>query len=65
MPWMTCDGVYQSVRCWEFSALCTTPCQSLIWPHVHHGTRPIASSIAAAAATIAATAQIHHRRTNW
>jgi hypothetical protein len=42
--------VYQSVICCEFSELFTTPCHSLMDPHVHHGTRPIANSIAAATA---------------
>ena len=41
--------VYQSVRCCEFSELATTPCHSLMYPHLHHGTRPIQSSVLAAA----------------
>jgi hypothetical protein len=28
-PWMTWLGVYQSVRCCEFSELTTSPCQKL------------------------------------
>jgi len=28
MPWMTCEKVYQSVRCCEFSELLTMPCHS-------------------------------------
>src|SRR5918995_1738585 len=54
MPWMMCEGVYQSVRCWEFSALCTTPCQSLTAPQVQIGSRPIARSARATHATRAA-----------
>src|SRR5687768_14629881 len=51
---MTCEGVYQSVRCWEFSELIATPCQSLIVPQVHHGTRPMASWVAATSARASA-----------
>ncbi len=40
--------------CCEFSELCTTPCQNFTYPHRHHGTRPIASSMAAADTTTAA-----------
>ena len=29
-PWMMWLGVYQSEMCWEFSALTTCPCQSLM-----------------------------------
>ena len=46
MMWL---GVYQSARCWEFSALATMPCQSFTWPQRQMGTRPIANSAAAAA----------------
>src|SRR3954452_20050572 len=53
MPWMTCEKVYQSEMCCEFSELWTTPCHSLIEPHVHQGTRPISSSMAAAEMTMA------------
>src|SRR5207249_2024965 len=64
MPWMMCENVYQSVRCCEFSELWTTPCQSFTYPHLHRGTRPIASSIAAARHTrpIAAAAYVHPGR---
>ena len=48
---MMCDGVYQSVRCWEFSELCTTPCQILTVPHLQIGSRPIHKRIVAAAIT--------------
>jgi len=43
-PWMTWEKEYQSKMCCEFSALCTTPHQSLTVPQVQIGTRPIASS---------------------
>src|SRR5687767_3189848 len=50
---MTCEGVYQSLRCCEFSALMTTPCQTLTYPQVQIGTRPMTSRTAPApAATI-------------
>src|SRR2546430_5490617 len=58
---MMCENVYQSVRCCEFSELCTTPCHSLMYPHVHHGTRPIDNSIAAAARTIRTAAPPYNR----
>jgi hypothetical protein len=45
-PWMTWENVYQSVMCCEFSELRTTPCHSLMLPHVHIGTRPMASRMA-------------------
>src|SRR3979490_195106 len=41
---MTWVKEYQSRMCCEFSALCTTPCHSLMVPQVHIGTRPIAQS---------------------
>ena len=41
------ENEYQSRMCWEFSALCTTPCQSFTVPQVQIGTRPMASSTAA------------------
>src|SRR5687767_748600 len=53
---MRCDGVYQSDRCCEFSELWTTPCQSLTDSHRHSGSRPIASSMAAAPTTMTAPA---------
>ena len=54
MPWMTCEKVYQSVRCCEFSELLTMPCHSFTYPQRQIGTRPIESSIAAAAAMMPA-----------
>ncbi len=50
---MTCENVYQSETCCEFSELWTTPCHSLTVPQAQIGVRPIASSTAAAAATMA------------
>ena len=41
-PWATCDGVYQSKMCCEFSDEFTVLCHSLMLPQVHTGTRPIA-----------------------
>ncbi len=41
------EGEYQSEMCWEFSELMTTPCHSLIVPHLQIGSRPMASRIAA------------------
>ena len=40
-PWMTWEGVYQSLRCWEFSELITTPCQNFTKPHLQMGSRPM------------------------
>ena len=48
---MMCDGVYQSAMCWELSALITSGAHSLTVPQVQIGTRPMASRIAAVAAT--------------
>src|SRR4029453_14722779 len=62
---MTWVNVYQSVRCCEFSELCTRPCHSLTHPHLQIGTRPIAGRTAAVAATIApdsTTAAAYGRR---
>src|SRR5688500_16891855 len=53
---MTCEGEYQSVRCWEFSELITTPCQSFTKPHLQIGSRPMARRIAACSTAMAATA---------
>src|SRR5262245_1959265 len=50
---MTWDGVYQSVRCCEFSEEFTTPCQSLTVPQGQIGTRPMARRVAAAPRTSA------------
>ncbi len=50
-------SVYQSKMCWEFSELCTTPCQSLTVPQVQIGTRPMASRTIACTAMIAGTAR--------
>ena len=38
---MMCEKVYQSEICWEFSELCTMPCQSFTLPHSQIGGRPI------------------------
>jgi len=54
--------VYQSVRCWEFSELNTTPCHSFTYPHRQIGTRPIAYSIAAVTAIIVRTASAAKRQ---
>src|SRR5436190_24326947 len=62
MPWMMWENVYQSVMCCEFSELLTTPCHSLMYPHRQIGSRPMANSIAAAAATIASAAATYTRR---
>jgi len=39
---MICDGVYQSLRCWEFSLDMVSPCQSFTYPQAQIGRRPIA-----------------------
>src|SRR5882672_5616213 len=62
MPWMMCENVYQSVRCCEFSELWTTPCQSLMYPHLQIGTRPIENRIAAVAAMIVADRTVEATR---
>src|SRR3954469_3437424 len=62
MPWMTCEKVYQSEMCCEFSELWTTPCHSLMEPHVHQGTRPISSSMAAAEMTMASARKAVRRQ---
>ena len=42
---MMWENVYQSVRCWEFSELSTTPCQNFTYPQAQIGSRPIANRI--------------------
>ena len=37
---MTWEKEYQSLRCWEFSALEGFPCQSFTDPHSQIGSRP-------------------------
>ena len=55
---MMCENVYQSERCCEFSELTTTPCQTLTYPHLQIGTRPIHSSTAATTAIRVAAATL-------
>src|SRR5258708_26583989 len=43
--------------CWEFSALCTTPCHSLTLPQAQMGRRPMAQRMSACIAMIAGTAK--------
>jgi hypothetical protein len=59
-PWVKWLGAYQSVMCWLFSELCTTPCHSLTVPQVQIGGRSIANSTATAA-TNTTSAAIHAR----
>src|SRR3954452_19694729 len=59
---MMCENVYQSLMCCEFSGLATTPCQSLIVPHLQIGSRPMARRMAAAAATMPAATSGHAAR---
>src|SRR5674536_62643 len=44
---MTCEALYQSEMCCEFSELSTTPYQSFTLPHVQISVRPIANSTTA------------------
>src|SRR3989344_6187352 len=61
-PWMTCENVYQSARCWEFSELAATPCHNLTYPHLQMSTRPISHSAHPASAMIAMTSAAYAQR---
>jgi len=46
-----CDGVYQSVKCCEFSDENTIPCHSFTYPHLQIRTRPFNHSAKPASST--------------
>ena len=58
---MICEKEYQSVRCWEFSELCTIPCQNFTYPHLQMGICPIKKRINAKMASIKRVAKKYVR----